>query len=71
MFKTKFNHLPQLVHVLPRDLQGVARAAVQGHLVGAAPQHCYADGLRAAGVPELVLHLVAQWVYFSIYTRIV
>ena len=50
---------PHPLHVLPHDLQGVARAVVGGHRVGAVPQDRQGDGLRAARVPEPVLHPVS------------
>ena len=45
--------------MLPYDLQGVARAVVGGHRVGAVSEDRHGDGLRAARVPQPVLHAVA------------
>ena len=49
--------------MLPHDLQGVAGTVVGGHRVGAVSKDRHGDGLRTAGVPELVLHPVAQGVH--------
>ena len=57
--KVTYLTLPHLFHVLPHDLQGVAGTVVGGHRVGAVPQDRQGDGLRAAGVPEPVLHPVS------------
>ena len=51
--------LPHPLHVLPHDLHGVAGTVVGGDRVRAVSKDCHGDGLRAASVPELVLHPVA------------
>ena len=52
--------IPHPIHLLPHDLQGVARAVVGSHSVQAVSEDRHGDGLRAACVPEPVLHPVAQ-----------
>ena len=52
--------IPHPIHVLPHDLQGVARAVVGSHGVRAVSEDRHGDDLRAACVPEPVLHPVAQ-----------
>ena len=42
--------------MLPHDPQGIARAVVGCHGVGAVPEYRQGDGLTAACVPQLVLH---------------
>ena len=49
--------------MVPHGLQDVARAVVGCHRVGVVSQDGHGDGLRAARVPEPVLHAVAQGVH--------
>ena len=58
--------------MLPHDLQRIPRAIVGSHCVGAVvgsdcvgavPEDGQGDGLRAAGVAQLVLHTVAEGVH--------
>ena len=48
--------------MLAHDLQGIPRAIVSSDCVGAVTEDGQGDGLRTAGVAQLILHSVAQGV---------
>ena len=55
--------------MLSHDLQGVARAVVGCHRVGAVSQDGHGDGLGTARIPEPVLHAMAQGVHGELPVR--
>ena len=49
--------------MLPHDLQGIPRAIVSSHCIGAVPEDGQGDSLRTARVSQLVLHAVPKRVH--------